>query len=511
MHLSSIDKMKQFVDRYLVDKKNQPLQIFDLGATDIGGCYRPLFDQAQWHYQGADLVPGNNIDIVLSDPYSWIEIESNSVDVLISGQTFEHIQFFWKTMSEITRILKPNGLCCIIAPSGGPEHKYPIDCWRFFPDGFTALAQYSGLEVIETTIQSKDLGYSDGSDIWKDAVLVARKPVQKLLQLNDNHIYKRKIDTDTEDSLTKIIKLIQPETNILELGPATGYLTEYLKTKLNCRVDCVEKSEEMAKQAQLFCNQMIIKDIDHLDWESHFQDKTYDYIIMADVLEHLKEDERTLKACRKLLKSNGALILSIPNIAHAVIIGGLFKGRFDYNDEGLLDKTHLRFYTEESIEKLIIQSGFSVQRIDPIYTLPEDTVINDSLTDLPFEIQKEIYNLKNSLVYQFIIVCTPETEFLVRQSRNNQLTPSTTDMRKAYIRSLHERIASLERDHQQLLSEQKERHQKDVDHLKNKLKESKQEISHLAEQVNTLKNNLLFRVYRKIRKLIQFIKDIVKK
>ena len=64
MHLSSIDKMKQFVDRYLVDKKNQQLHILDLGATDIGGCYRPLFDQAQWHYQGADLVPGNNIDIV---------------------------------------------------------------------------------------------------------------------------------------------------------------------------------------------------------------------------------------------------------------------------------------------------------------------------------------------------------------------------------------------------------------------------------------------------------------
>ena len=506
--------MKQFIDRYLVDKKNKPLHILDLGSTDIFGCYRPLFDQAQWHYQGADLVPGKNVDIVLSDPYNWIEIASDSFDVLISGQTFEHIEFFWKTMMEITRILKPKGLCCIIAPSGGPEHKYPIDCWRFFPDGFIALARYAGLEVLETNVQSKSLGYSDSSDIWRDSVLIARKPLQKPLKSKDNHIYRRKIDIHGEDSLSKIINIVQPETRILELGSATGYLTEYLKTKLNCHVDCVEKSEEMAKQAQVFCNQMFIEDIDHLDWKSHFQDKTYDYIIMADVLEHLQEDERTLKACRKLLKSNGALILSIPNIAHASIIGELLKGRFDYRDEGLLDKTHLRFYTEESIEKLIIQSGFSLKTIDPIYKLPEDTEINDSLIDLPIEVQKEIYNLKNCLVYQFIIVCKPGSETLLKQIRNNESISSPTDMRKAYTASLYERIASLERDHQQVLAEQKEekeRHHKEIDLLNKKLKESKQEIFNLSEQVNTLKNHFLLRVYRRIQQLIHFLKTNVKR
>ena len=75
-----------------------------------------------------DMTPGKNVDIVLPSPYRWRGIESNSVDVLISGQAFEHIEFFWITMLEIARVLKPGGLCCIIAPSGGAEHKYPVDC-----------------------------------------------------------------------------------------------------------------------------------------------------------------------------------------------------------------------------------------------------------------------------------------------------------------------------------------------------------------------------------------------
>ena len=93
-----------------------------------------------------DLSEGENVDLVLSDPYSWSEIRSSSVDVFVSGQAFEHIEFFWQTMLEIARALKPGGLCCIIAPSGGPEHKYPLDCWRFYPDGFRALARYAGLD-----------------------------------------------------------------------------------------------------------------------------------------------------------------------------------------------------------------------------------------------------------------------------------------------------------------------------------------------------------------------------
>jgi hypothetical protein len=79
-------------------------------------------------------------------------------------------------MLEVARVLKPGGICCILAPSSGPEHRYPTDCWRFYPDGMTSLAHFAQLEVIEATTQWEDKGYADGSDWWHDSMLVCRKP-----------------------------------------------------------------------------------------------------------------------------------------------------------------------------------------------------------------------------------------------------------------------------------------------------------------------------------------------
>lgn len=176
MHQSSIDKMTMFREVYLSEKLNDPLHILDLGSQDVNGSYRPIFSQHVWHYVGLDMEAGNNVDIVLRTPYVWREIASESADVVISGQAFEHIQFFWITMLEVARVLKPGGICCILAPSSGPEHRYPVDCWRFYPDGMMSLAHFAQMEVIEAKTQWENNGYNDDSDWWHDSMLVCRKP-----------------------------------------------------------------------------------------------------------------------------------------------------------------------------------------------------------------------------------------------------------------------------------------------------------------------------------------------
>jgi hypothetical protein len=186
VHQSSLDKMLAFRKKYLEGKKNEPLVILDLGSLDVNGSYRRCFGDSCWTYRGIDLSAGENVDIVLEDPYHWREIRSGSADVVVSGQAFEHIEFFWLAMLEIARVLKPEGLCCVIAPSGGPEHRYPVDCWRFYPDGFTALAHFASLEVLEVYSQNETAGYSDGSDMWKDTVLVCRKTASSKLSLLKN-------------------------------------------------------------------------------------------------------------------------------------------------------------------------------------------------------------------------------------------------------------------------------------------------------------------------------------
>jgi SAM-dependent methyltransferase len=175
MHNSSFQKMKIFSDVYLSGFEDTILNIMDFGSQSIDGdplIFRNIFSTSSWIYTGVDIVSGPNVDVVLSNPYAWDEIESDSMDIVISGQAFEHIEYFWVTMFEIGRILKPGGVAVIIAPSNGFEHRYPVDCWRFYRDGFAALSRMIDFRLIES--------FTDwdrtGDDIWCDTIGVFQKP-----------------------------------------------------------------------------------------------------------------------------------------------------------------------------------------------------------------------------------------------------------------------------------------------------------------------------------------------
>ena len=172
MHKSSHDKMLWFKNNFL--DKNNYLKILDVGSLDTSGDnynYKSLFNEAKWSYEGLDFRKGDNVDIVVDDIYNIQEINNESYDVVISGQLFEHLGFFWLTMGEIDRILKPGGICCIIAPSGGPKHGIEdTDCYRFYEDGMRALANYVDFEIIHASVNN-----DDNAKPWSDACLVAKK------------------------------------------------------------------------------------------------------------------------------------------------------------------------------------------------------------------------------------------------------------------------------------------------------------------------------------------------
>lgn len=170
--------MQDLVSRYL--SKDEHLSIYDLGSYDVNGSYRPLFQSANWQYKGVDLEAGPNVDVVLKSPYN-INLASRSADVIISGQAFEHIEFFWLTWLELVRLLKPGGYIFLIAPSRGPEHRYPVDCWRFYPDSYMALAKYAGLDPLE--IKTDWSPHEDpDSAVWGDTLGVFRKRNDSILK-----------------------------------------------------------------------------------------------------------------------------------------------------------------------------------------------------------------------------------------------------------------------------------------------------------------------------------------
>ena len=121
-----------------------------------------------------DLEKGPNVNIVLDNPYK-IPLEENSVDVVISTSCFEHNEMFWLTFNEIQRILKSNGLFYLNAPSNGPYHAFPVDCYRFYPDSGKALAKWSNFSGFKNVIMLESFTGKQEKDVWNDYVSIFLK------------------------------------------------------------------------------------------------------------------------------------------------------------------------------------------------------------------------------------------------------------------------------------------------------------------------------------------------
>jgi 2-polyprenyl-3-methyl-5-hydroxy-6-metoxy-1,4-benzoquinol methylase len=124
----------------------------------------------------------------------------------------------------------------------------------------------------------------------------------------------------------------------------------------------IELIEEIAKQGEPYYDRMFIGDVEKM--ELPYEKGHFDCILYPDVLEHLINPWEVLKEHNALVKKGGIIVCSIPNIRHYRVIKRLaFKGEWEYKEDGIMDKTHLRFFTLQSIRKMLIGSGFEVARV----------------------------------------------------------------------------------------------------------------------------------------------------
>lgn len=177
MHESSFQKAVALRQGYLAGLEATPLKVLDIGSAVVADGHpsnRQVMANPAWTYTGLDIEAGSNVDLVVAEPYDWAEVPDASVDVVTCSQVFEHTSFFWLTIQEIGRVLKPRGVLFLIAPGGGPLHRYPVDCWRFYDDGFPALAEWASLSVVEARVQWLPV-YPKGN-MWRDAAAVLQRP-----------------------------------------------------------------------------------------------------------------------------------------------------------------------------------------------------------------------------------------------------------------------------------------------------------------------------------------------
>ena len=139
MHPGAVETMQKMLRRYTGDGDD----VLDVGSMDINGTYRPLVESLGWQYTGLDLAPGKNVDIVSTAPYDF-PMASDQFDIVMSGSTMEHVEAPWIWLRELVRVLRPGGLLCILTHWSFPLHRYPIDTYRYMPDGLQYLFDISG-------------------------------------------------------------------------------------------------------------------------------------------------------------------------------------------------------------------------------------------------------------------------------------------------------------------------------------------------------------------------------
>lgn len=171
--------------------------------------------------------------------------------------------------------------------------------------------------------------------------------------------YEYSVDLSVDTTATKIIRLVDVNMKVLELGCASGSMSRILRDR-GCKITGIEIDSEAAEKSSIFCEKVIVGNLDTIDLDAELGTDSFDVIVAADVLEHLRDPKDLLLRLKPFLSKNGRVIISLPNIGHLSVIASLITGRFDYSETGILDKTHLRFFTPATAAELLTESGFQI-------------------------------------------------------------------------------------------------------------------------------------------------------
>ncbi len=219
-----------------------------------------------------------------------------------------------------------------------------------------------------------------------------------------SHIYNRALDPNGQDSLAKIVRLVRPASEVLDLGAGPGILGRYLSENLACTVDGVEYNPLAVELAARYYRHLEVANLEQISLCSLFPEAQYDYIICADILEHLRDPGRLVEQLADLLKPEGRVLISIPNVAYAGLIAGLLADEFRYRPEGLLDQTHLRFFTRSSLLAFLTERGFVVCSQDSVVMEPRQSEFTARYLDaFPPALVRGLLARPDAFTYQFII------------------------------------------------------------------------------------------------------------
>jgi SAM-dependent methyltransferase len=263
------------------------------------------------------------------------------------------------------------------------------------------------------------------------------------MAFSDHQATSRFIDFDNNPDSTHnlVVGLVERGSRVLEFGCATGYMSQVLRDRLDASVVGVELQAEAAEEAGLHCDRVIVGDIEELDLEAELGGERFDAILFAEVLEHLRDPGGVLRRVRPFVAEGGAVVASIPNVAHASVRLALIAGSFRYREQGLLDESHLRFFTRDGVQDLFEGSGYLItewlrRRLDV-----EETEIPVPAS-LPEDARAWVTRDPEATTYQFVVRAIPSDEAAQLREWRTKLEEAQAELDA--LRPLRSRVEELE-------------------------------------------------------------------
>jgi 2-polyprenyl-3-methyl-5-hydroxy-6-metoxy-1,4-benzoquinol methylase len=207
------------------------------------------------------------------------------------------------------------------------------------------------------------------------------------------------VNTRPHGSQMKLLALLDRPQRVLDVGCSTGYLAERLQQR-GATVVGLDLDERAAELARRFCAEVHIGDVETM--ELPFEPASFDAIVCGDLIEHVRDPQALLARLRPFLSPGGRLVLSTPNIANWAVRLSLLFGRFRYTEWGILDRTHMHFFTRKTLRECLEAAGYRVVAFD--YTVPVPVLSAPRVEAIAHGIGR----LRPSLLaYQFVVAAVP--------------------------------------------------------------------------------------------------------
>lgn len=300
--------------------------------------------------------------------------------------------------------------------------------------------------------------------------------------------YDYAFEPDGEEWAARLLRCVPPGgLSVLELGPGPGAMTKVLLARGH-RVTVVENDPEALTALQTLGAEVIEGNLDSPDWLDTIAGRRFDVVLACDVLEHLRKPEDVLRRLGDFIAPMGRLVISVPNIAYAGVLAAMRNGIFDYSDKGQLDRTHVRFFTKRSIEKMLLNCGWAPRFWDANRVPVECSEFAWYWSALTGEQRQALLaGWPDFDVYQWMVVVTPSVdasawELSEARSAADKLRD---DLQTLTVVHLRERASLLE--HQKAFAEAKDI----ISKLQIEIKELRTEVEIVRAEKRTVEAALV--------------------